>query len=75
MKKRCQYIEKCCFFIRIIIIKNKCFLIFPDLRTYVLDIYDIFLLQNSLLLCIYHYHFEGLNLMVWYCLRFVFCYH
>ncbi len=44
MKKRCQYIEKCCFFIRIIIIKNKYFLIFPDLRTYVLDIYDIFLL-------------------------------
>lgn len=44
MKKRCQYIEKCCFFIRISIIKNKCFLIFPDLRTYALDIYDIFLL-------------------------------
>lgn len=44
MKKRCQYIEKCCFFIWIIIIKNKCFLIFPDYRTYVLDIYDIFLL-------------------------------
>ena len=42
MKKRCQYIEKCCFFIRMIIIKNKCFLIFPDLRTYVLGIYDIF---------------------------------
>lgn len=42
MKKRCQYIEKCCFFIWIIIIKNKCFLIFPDYRTYVLDIYDIF---------------------------------
>ena len=44
MKKRCQYIEKCCFFILIRIIKNKCFLIFLDLRTYVLDIYDIFLL-------------------------------
>lgn len=44
MKKRCQYIEKCCFFIRIIIIKNKCFLVFLDFRTYMLDIYDIFLL-------------------------------
>lgn len=30
MKKRCQYIEKCCFFIRIMIIKNKYFMVFPD---------------------------------------------
>lgn len=33
MKKRCQYIEKCCFFIRIVIIKNKHFMIFPNFRT------------------------------------------
>lgn len=44
MKKRCQYIEKCCFFIRIVIIKNKYFMVFPDFCAYVLDIYDIFLL-------------------------------
>lgn len=28
MKKRCQYIEKCCFFILIRIIKNKYFMVF-----------------------------------------------
>ena len=75
MKKRCQYIEKCCFFIRIMIIKNKYFMVFPDFCAYVLGIYDIFLLQSPFLLCIYHHCFGGLNLIVWYCLRFVFCYH
>lgn len=44
MKKRCQYIEKCCFFILIRIIKNQHFMVFPDFLAYVLGIYDIFLL-------------------------------
>lgn len=44
MKKRCQYIEKCCFFILIRIIKNKYFMVFPDFLAYTLGIYDIFLL-------------------------------
>ena len=44
MKKRCQYIEKCCFFILVRIIKNKYFMVFPDFLAYALGIYDIFLL-------------------------------